>query len=454
MYIRVTYKTKADKKYIQHQLVKSVRTSAGPRQEIVLNMQQLDLDKSKHKALAIAIEEKLLNQTSLFIIDEEIDKLAEHYAAIIVQNRMTKQSEDSQSRVKSKNTTEPQYQHVDINSLKNSTSRTYGGENLVNYKMDEYKIDDLFQKLGFTEKQVQYSKMLIAGRMLHPGSERETARWLNNHSSYPEIVGFKTKIHDTGLHRAAMSLYSNHEIVEDYLSSKARGLFSLEEKIILYDLTNTYFESSKKGSKTCKFGSSKDKRTDCPLLSLALTIDEEGFPKRSKVYEGNVSEPSTLETILSSISVKDGKKRKTIVMDAGIATEENLEKIKGKYDYIVVSRKKSLPRDIQYNAQEDKKLLLSDKKTMLTLKTIRTDDETYVICHSEAKEIKEGEILKQRQERFEKALDSLEKGFSQPRKMKNYAKVLEKIARLKEQYKVGNLYEIKVQHNKSQTGMA
>ena len=97
---------------------------------------------------------------------------------------------------------------------------------------------------------------------------------------------------------------------------------------------------------------------------------------------------------------------------------------------------------------------MPDKKTMLTLKTIRTDDETYVICHSEAKEIKEGEILKQRQERFEKALDSLEKGFSQPRKMKNYAKVLEKIARLKEQYKVGNLYEIKVQHNKSQTGMA
>ena len=445
MFIRETIRKKAGKAYKQHQLIRSVRTIKGPRQEIVLNMQQLDLDKSKWKDLANAIEEKLLNQTSLFNnTDDELDKLAEHYSAVILQNRLNEAS----AKEKSAEAVQPEYKNVDINSVKTSTARDFGGENLVNHIMQKYQIDRLLEELNLSEKQQQHCKMLIAGRMLHPGSERETSRWLNQDTSFPEILNYTTKIYDRALHRAAIKLLLNHHQIEDYLSDKARDLFSLEEKIILYDLTNTYFEGSKRGSAIAKRGNSKERRDDCPLLSLAMAIDSEGFPKRSKVYEGNISEASTLENVLSQITYGDTDKRKTIVMDSGIATEDNLQKIKPHYDYIAVSRGRPISYE-KWESIEEEEILLKDKKTTLRLKSIEIDDEVYLLCHSEAKEKKERGIIKRRQSKFESELQNLAEGLHQPRKLKNYEKVLEKIGRLKEKYKVGQHYDIKVKRNKS-----
>jgi len=91
--------------------------------------------------------------------------------------------------------------------------------------------------------------------------------------------------------------------------------FSLKEKIILYDLTNTYFEGSKRHSQIAKRGNSKERRTDCPLITLALTIDEEGFPKSSKTYKGNIGEGSTLETVLEQIAITGGVEKKNIKLE-------------------------------------------------------------------------------------------------------------------------------------------
>ena len=101
-------------------------------------------------------------------------------------------------------------------------------------------------------------------------------------------------------------MWEKHAAIEQALSERAREIFSLKETVILYDLTNTYFEGSKRGSKIAKHGLSKERRNDCPLITLSLTIDEEGFPKQSKVWEGNVSEPDTLKDILSGLKKKAG----------------------------------------------------------------------------------------------------------------------------------------------------
>ena len=81
----------------------------------------------------------------------------------------------------------------------------------------------------------------------------------------------------------------------------AREIFNLKETVILYDLTNTYFEGSKRTSKIAKHSKSKDRRNDRPLVTLALTIDADGFPKHSRILDGNVSEPGTLEDILNEL---------------------------------------------------------------------------------------------------------------------------------------------------------
>lgn len=139
-------------------------------------------------------------------------------------------------------------------------------------------------------------------------------------------------------------------MIEQHLAQREKDLFSLEEKIILYDITNTYFEDQANGNRKARHGRSKDKRNDCLLLTLGLVIDELGFPKISKIFQGNISEPQTLKNILEQLqgqemvpsqSSANKRNNRTVVLDAGIASEDNLSFLKAEgYDYIVVARNK------------------------------------------------------------------------------------------------------------------
>ena len=118
-------------------------------------------------------------------------------------------------------------------------------------------------------------------------------------------------------------------------------LFDIEDRIMLYDLTNTYFEGRKQGSVLAKFGRSKEKRSDAKLVVLALVVNPEGFIKYSAILEGNMSDPATLEAMIEKLRIKTSSSanKALIVMDAGIATEDNLKMVKDKgYDYLCVTR--------------------------------------------------------------------------------------------------------------------
>jgi len=97
-------------------------------------------------------------------------------------------------------------------------------------------------------------------------------------------------------------LYKIKEDLEKHLSKCTNELFDLTDKIILYDLTNTYFEGSMRSSKISKFGRSKEKRNDARLVVLAVVINTEGCLKYSQIFEGNISDSATLEQIITELS--------------------------------------------------------------------------------------------------------------------------------------------------------
>jgi transposase len=118
-------------------------------------------------------------------------------------------------------------------------------------------------------------------------------------------------------------------------------LFDIEDKIILYDLTNTYFEGRMQHSHLAKFGRSKERRNDAKLIVLGLVVNPEGFIKYSSIPEGNVSDCSTLEGMVDGLRLKTSSVtgKAIVVMDAGIATESNLRMLREKgYDYLCVTR--------------------------------------------------------------------------------------------------------------------
>ncbi len=246
--------------------------------------------------------------------------------------------------------------------------------------------------------------------------------------------------------RTAVLLWKNYQYIEQRLSEKAKMVFSLKETGILYDLTNTYFDGSYKCSAIAKHGKSKERRSDCPLITLSLTVDEDGFPKQSKVWEGNVSEPKTLEHILDGLEVETlFPHEKTIVIDAGIATEGNIAIIKDRgYKYVAVSRKR-LYSDSFWEKSLEEKIQLADDKTTLKLKIARTDEEVFLLCRSERKEAKEKAIISRKMKKFEEALISIQSGLVKKGTQKKKDKIMERIGRLKERYGVGSLYTISVE---------
>jgi len=225
----------------------------------------------------------------------------------------------------------------------------------------------------------------------------------------------------------------------------------LEEKIILYDLTNTFFEGTGKYNPKAKYGRSKEKRYDCPLVTLGLVLDMQGFPKRSRIFDGNVSEPSTLETMIHGLSDGDNPQqslfRPTIVMDAGIASEDNIKWLREHdYRYIVVSRRKKaeIPDDVTMVPvkQDDKtKAVLVQAGLAYNKET----DEMDIYCHSVDKEKKEESIKSQFQERFEAELLKADKALHLKNGTKRYDKVIERIGRLKEKFKrISHSYSITI----------
>ena len=465
MFIRETIKSKKGKKYVQHQLVESIRTPNGPRQNLLLNLGFLDLPRDQWKELANTIESELHGHQSLFSQNSEIEKLAKHYASVIIKEKLNKESEKVEGQ-RDKTESKSLFETVDINSVSTSDSRSIGVEHVVASSMQEYNLDKVLKKLKFNENQIDYARLLIAGRLAHPASERETVRWINENSAIRELLKTDAKVYDNALHRTSCLLLENHEKIEQSLSETARGIFDLKETIILYDLTNTYFEGSKRNSKIAKPGRSKERRNDRPLVTLALTVDADGFPKQSRVLEGNVSEPGTLEDMLNKLSeANDGfDTDKTIVIDAGIATEENIEIIKQKrFQYVAVSRKRSYPEDF-WSGSTEKDLKLYDEKTVLKVKLVKRDGEAWLHCHSELKEAKERAILEKKLEKFEQEIKKIRDGLMKKGTRKEYGSIVERIGRIKERYGVGSLYDIeihqvegkvrKIEYNKNPRGKA
>ncbi|MEA3231781.1 MAG: hypothetical protein U9Q05_08510 [Thermodesulfobacteriota bacterium] len=193
----------------------------------------------------------------------------------------------------------------------------------------------------------------MIGRMIAPGSDLATHYWLQHHTGLGELLGYdyeSTKL--TRMYQASDIFLKHKEALERHLYERQRSIFQFEETITLYDLTNTYFEGSGKYNALAAYGHSMEKRTDCPLVTLGLVLDSSGFLIRSKVFSGNASEPQTPAEMIKGLngspqaeSTKQqpvfNQGRPTIVMDAGIATEDNINWLKKEqYPYLVVSRKR------------------------------------------------------------------------------------------------------------------
>ena len=444
MFIRkVLHKNKKTRKnYATYKLVESIRTERGPRQRNILNLGvDFELPKEQWKDLANCIEGIITGQKPLFDYSRKIKDLASKYAKTIIRQQASviDESEDAAT----------DYETVDVSSVDNEQARSVGAEYVVYETIKELELDGLLKSFGFNKHEISAALGVIAGRMIAPGSERATHYWLQNNTALDELMGVDfSSLSLDRVYKVSDILIKKKDAIEEHLSRKEGELFALEEKIILYDLTNTFFEGSAKSNPKARYGKSKERRNDCAQVTLGLVLDMDGFAKKSRIYEGGISEPKTLEQMIRGLSDEPRFEKPTIVIDAGIATEENIRWLKDNtYHYIVVSRqkKKEIPPDVEMvTVKEDDRT----KAVLVQAGMVKNPetDELALYCRSVDKAKKEEGIKNRFQQRFEADLLKARNALDLKNGMKRYEKVVERIGRLKEKYKlVSHRYQVKIE---------
>lgn len=429
--------------YYTYRLVESVRTGETVRQATVLNLgRRFEVPRPQWGPLAQRIEALLAGQLDLVGegLDPAWEALARQYAARIVSRRAAASPRVGVSS---------DYQRVDLERIEVLRPRRVGAEHVALQALRRLGLDVKLAELGFNHHQWHAAIGTIVARMVHPGSELATHRWLGQRSGLGELLDYDFAALDLGrFYRASDRLLAHRATLEAFLSARECDLFALAETITLYDLTNTYFEGTARCNAKAARGHSKEKRTDCPLVTLALVLDASGFPKRSEVFAGNVAEPGTLEQMLGRLCTPAAATPPTVVLDAGIATEANSAWLRAQgYRYRVVSRE----RHKRFDPEQATLIREGQGQRIAAQRRVDPDTgEVRLYCHSSAREDKERGIDTRFATRLEAELDYLAEGLNQPRRVKDYEKVIERLGRLRQRYaRVMRYYDIRVDKDES-----
>ena len=332
MFIRRTQtrRTEDGKPYFSHRLVHAERLGSSVRQRTLLNLgRHFDIPQADWPLLCARINDALSGQAPLVAdcppaVEEEAQRIA---AQLIARGAAAPTAGLTD------------VQPVDVDSLRLVRPRSVGVEQVGLWALEQLDLPALLTRLGVNGALRSAATGAIVGRLAAPASERATHRWLQERSGLGELLGvdFET-VGAMQLYRASDVLVKHREAIEAHLFDRAMGLFDLQPTVTLYDLTNTYFEGEASDQPQAQRGHSKEKRSDCPLLTLGLMLDASGFVRRSKVFAGNVREHRTLAGMLEALEAPVGA---LVVMDRGVATDACVTWLRDNgYRYLVVSRER------------------------------------------------------------------------------------------------------------------
>ena len=443
MFIRrsATRNTTTGESYFTYRLVRTERVAGKVRQITLLNLgRQFAVPQDDWPGLCARIEQLISGQETLLPAQcsERIEAAAQRYVGRLVVR--------APAIAVARGTPTADFREVDVDSVEDRQPRSVGVEQVALAAMTKLGFVKQLEALGMNGASRAAVIGNVIGRMAKPASERATWKWLHRESALGELIDVDFEAMPLmRLYRASDALVKHRTAIEDHLFARLRTLFALEETVTLYDLTHTYFEGQCAGNKKAALGHSKEKRSDCPLVTLGLVLDGSGFVRRSRLFEGNATEAHTLEQMLACLGAR---KQALVICDAGIATAENLAwLIRKGYRYLVVSREPHR----QFAADQATAFEGAGGETVRVQKVLGEDGrEVRLYCHSPGREKKEVAIVQRFVGRFETGLAKLAQGLAKPRGEKRYDKIMERIGRLKEKsHGIGQHYAITVKPDAS-----
>jgi len=379
VYIRKTSKIIKGKVYENYLLVESVATPKGPRQRTICSLDHLKPRPRKEwlklaQKVECALQGQLtFDQTSAEV--EEIVKRAKEYQGTRKEapgRELTKDQDDDVVAI-----------HTD--KVRTEEAREAGGVHVGYEFWKRLNLDEILKRAGFSEKVILLTLLMVMNRLIAPSSEHKMPDWIKSTALADVLSIDLDTLNDDCLYRNMDKLYPRRGIIEKLLSERERSLFDLEDTIYLYDLTSTYFEGQAELNPKAKYGYSRDKRLDCKQVLIGLVVDPEGFPQAHEIFAGNRKDCTTVADMLDTLEKRVGRERgRAVVVDRGMAFEENLTEIKERgYHYIVAARGAERNNYLDEFEEGGFHELLrstsptnpSQKKSSVSVKKLETEDE-------------------------------------------------------------------------------
>jgi transposase len=373
MYLRRCWRQKDGKRHAYWALVESYRTVRGPRQRVVAYWGEMD--RSGHLAVQRAAGMPLTPQGSLF------------------------------------ESTEPEWAEVDLKRVRVERPRQFGAAWLGSELLSRLGLlERLAQLLPAGREQVPWATMVIAlviGRLCDPSSELRFAEHGYEASALADLLGIPVdKINDDRLYRALDHLLPHKAALERHLKERLGELFHLDYDLLLYDVTSTYFEGQAVENGLAQRGYSRDHRSDCKQVNIALVVSRQGLPLGYELFAGNRHDSTTVEEMVQAMESQYGRAHRIWVMDRGMASEDNLAFLRaGGRRYILGTPKSVLKRFEQDLLSPDWQQVHEGLEVRLCPSP--EGQEVFVLCRSAERREKERAMHAHFEKRIEGSLEKM-----------------------------------------------
>jgi transposase len=301
--------------------------------------------------------------------------------------------------------------HVRLGGLRLRRPRQWGACWLACELWDQLRLDEFWTpRLPDSRKGTHWRnvlKTLVAYRLIDPGSEWRLHRQWFEQSAMADLLGeeFDLVAKDT-LYRCLDKLLAHKADLFSFLQQRWQALFGAKFDVLLYDLTSTYFECDPPEAGKRRFGHSRDKRSDCVQVVIALIVTPDGFPLAYEVMPGNTSDKTTLRGFIEQIEAQYGKVGRTWVMDRGIPTEEMLAEMRASatpMHYLVGTPRGRLSQLEQAFLSQP----WAQAHETVEVKLVEQDGELYILARSGPRRDKEQAMRRRRLKKLIKRLHEL-----------------------------------------------
>jgi len=413
MFLRRYTRTKDGKQHTYYALVESVRTDAGPRQQVVAYLGELNHDQQCRWQRTIVFHNRQGEAQQLRLFADD------HHATL---------------------PDDPDVVCIRLDSIGWSNGRRFGDVWLARWLWRYLHLDEIVARhLPHGKHTVAPADVVaieVINRLCAPCSEFALAEHWYAHTALADLLGVPDNaVTKDRLYRTLDALLQAQQAIEDDLQKQFTTLFDLDYDLLLYDLTSTYFEGLAEDNDLAQRGYSRDHRSDCKQVVVALVLTRDGFPLAHFTLAGNTQDVQTVKHLVLAVEKRFGQSQRVWVMDRGMISKETLKFLgKGQRRYLLATRRNALT-PFQAELARGGWQRLPDNPEV-EVKPLRRGRVHYLLARSKPRRQKERAMRRRQRRGLAQALRQLHAQIAAGR-LKKRDKVLERVGRLKARYPKG-----------------